>query len=113
MPIGANGSSPGGPGSEFFPALQVLTFRQFQVLWDIVRAAAARAGIDKLAPHDLRRTCARLCHLAGGELDQIQFLSFNPPWAIDRYRAGRPRSDNWQRLKQSTLREIGRFSVHL
>jgi integrase len=39
-----------------------------------VRAAAARANIDKLAPHDLRRTCARLCHLAGGELDQIQFL---------------------------------------
>ena len=31
-------------------------------------------AIDKLAPHDLRRTCARLCHLAGGELDQIQFL---------------------------------------
>jgi integrase len=27
-----------------------------------------------LAPHDLRRTCARLCHQAGGELDQIQFL---------------------------------------
>ena len=41
---------------------------------DVVRAAAARANIDKLAPHDLRRTCARLCHLAGGELDQIQFL---------------------------------------
>jgi integrase len=39
-----------------------------------VRAGATRAGIDKLAPHDLRRTCARLCHLAGGELDQIQFL---------------------------------------
>ncbi len=45
-----------------------------KVLWDVVRAAAAEAGIDKLAPHDLRRTCARLCHLAGGELDQIQFL---------------------------------------
>ena len=45
-----------------------------KVLWDVVRAGAARAGIDKLAPHDLRRTCARLCHLAGGELDQIQFL---------------------------------------
>ena len=44
-----------------------------KVLWDVVRAAAARAGIDKLAPHDLRRTCARLCHLAG-ELDQILFL---------------------------------------
>jgi integrase len=45
-----------------------------KVLWDVVRAAAGRAGIDKLAPHDLRRTCARLCHLAGGELDQIRFL---------------------------------------
>ncbi len=45
-----------------------------KVLWDVVGAAAARADINKLAPHDLRRTCARLCHLAGGELDQIQFL---------------------------------------
>ena len=25
-------------------------------------------------PHDLRRNCARLCHSAGGELEQIQFL---------------------------------------
>ena len=39
-----------------------------------MREAATRAGIEKLAPHDLRRTCARLCHLSGGELDQIQFL---------------------------------------
>ena len=27
-----------------------------------------------LAPHDLRRTCARLCRKRGGELEQIQFL---------------------------------------
>jgi len=45
-----------------------------KVLWEIVREAASRAGIEKLAPHDLRRTCVRLCRLAGGELDQIQFL---------------------------------------
>jgi integrase len=45
-----------------------------KVLWEVVQEAATRAGIEKLAPHDLRRTCARLCHLAGGELDQIQFL---------------------------------------
>jgi YD repeat-containing protein len=31
-------------------------------------------GIGVIAPHDLRRTCARLCHQAGGELEQIQFL---------------------------------------
>lgn len=45
-----------------------------KVLWEVVRDAATKAGITKLAPHDMRRTCARLCHLAGGEMEQIQFL---------------------------------------
>jgi len=45
-----------------------------KAMWHVVKAAAQRAGILNLAPHDLRRTCARLCHLAGGELEQIQFL---------------------------------------
>lgn len=45
-----------------------------KAIWHIVKAAAISAGIENLAPHDLRRTCARLCHLAGGELEQIQFL---------------------------------------
>ena len=49
-----------------------------KVLWEIVREAASRAGIEKLAPHDLRRSCARLCRLAGGELDQIQFTRLDP-----------------------------------
>jgi len=35
---------------------------------------AARLGVSKLAPHDLRRSCARFCHDSGGELEQIQFL---------------------------------------
>ena len=45
-----------------------------KVIWHIVRASAKRAGIQQLAPHDCRRSCARLCHAAGGELEQIQFL---------------------------------------
>jgi integrase len=45
-----------------------------KAVWHVVRAAAKRADIKGLAPDDLRRTCARLCHLAGGELEQIQFL---------------------------------------
>ena len=45
-----------------------------KVIWQVVKDAAVRAGIETLAPHDLRRTCARLCHVAGGELEQIQFL---------------------------------------
>jgi hypothetical protein len=31
-------------------------------------------GIEHLAPHDLRRTCAKLCRKSGGDLEQIQFL---------------------------------------
>ena len=45
-----------------------------KAIWHVVKAAAQRAGIQNLAPHDLRRTCARLCHCSGGELEQIQFL---------------------------------------
>jgi integrase len=44
------------------------------VIWVIVKANAKSCGLPSVAPHDLRRTCARLCHQAGGELDQIQFL---------------------------------------
>ena len=45
-----------------------------KVIWHVAKTAAKRADIKNLAPHDLRRPCARLCHLAGGELEQIQFL---------------------------------------
>ena len=40
-----------------------------KAIWHVVKAAATEAGIQNLAPHDLRRTCAGLCHLAGGELE--------------------------------------------
>ena len=45
-----------------------------KAIWNVVKTAAQRAGIQNLAPRDLRRTCARLRHMAGGELVQIQFL---------------------------------------
>jgi integrase len=44
------------------------------VVWYAVKRCAKRAGINNLAPHDLRRSCARLCHACGGDLEQIQFL---------------------------------------
>lgn len=43
-------------------------------VWNVVVHSAAAAGIDRLGPHDLRRSCARLCRKAGGKLEQIQFL---------------------------------------
>jgi site-specific recombinase XerD len=44
------------------------------VVWYVVRTCCERAGLEHIAPHDLRRTCAKLCHDGGGELEQIQFL---------------------------------------
>ncbi len=45
-----------------------------KVVWHVVKRFANAVGIPKLSPHDRRRTCARLRHTAGGELEQIQFL---------------------------------------
>ena len=45
-----------------------------KVVWHVVKKYAGALGLSKLAPHDLRRSCARLCYGAGGELEQIQFL---------------------------------------
>jgi integrase len=45
-----------------------------KVVWQIVRQYADAIGVPGLAPHDLRRTCAKLCRAAGGELEQIQLL---------------------------------------
>ena len=44
------------------------------VVWYAVKRCTGQAGIKNLAPHDMRRTCAPLCHGCGGELEQIQFL---------------------------------------
>jgi site-specific recombinase XerD len=45
-----------------------------KAVWHVVKECAERIGVAKLAPHDLRRTCAKLCQASGGELEQIQFL---------------------------------------
>jgi len=45
-----------------------------KVVWHVMEEYAGRLGIPKLAPHDLRRSCARFCHDSGGELEQIQFI---------------------------------------
>jgi len=42
-----------------------------KAVWHIVKECANTVGVAKLAPHDLRRTYARLCHDSGGELEQI------------------------------------------
>lgn len=41
-------------------------------VWYIVREYAKLAGFENLAPHDLRRTYAKLARKNGAELDQLQ-----------------------------------------
>lgn len=43
-------------------------------IWSIVRASARTAGLHNIGPHDLRRTCAKLCRARGGALEQIQLM---------------------------------------
>lgn len=40
------------------------------VVWYVVRRCAERMQLDHVAPHDLRRTCAKLCHVNGGESER-------------------------------------------
>ena len=43
-------------------------------IWAVVTESAKQIGIERFGAHDLRRTCAKLCHKAGGDLEQIKFL---------------------------------------
>ena len=45
-----------------------------KVVWQMLKMYIAGAGLPDIAPHDLRRTTAKLCRAAGGELEQIQLL---------------------------------------
>ena len=43
-------------------------------VWSVVERAAKEIGVERFGAHDLRRTCAKLCRKAGGDLEQIKFL---------------------------------------
>ena len=45
-----------------------------KAVWYIVLKYAKATSLGRLSPHDLRRTCAKLCRKAGGDLEQIQML---------------------------------------
>jgi site-specific recombinase XerD len=45
-----------------------------KVVWQMFQQYAEAIGLPGIAPHDARRTCAKLCRAAGGELEQIQLL---------------------------------------
>src|SRR6266567_6492594 len=57
-----------------------------KVVWQLLQQYAAAIGAPGIAPHDLRRTCAKMCRAVGGELEQIQLLFFlNAAATTERY----------------------------
>ena len=45
-----------------------------KVVWQLLQPYARAADLGGIAPHDLRRSFAKMCRAAGGELEQIQLL---------------------------------------
>jgi integrase len=66
-------------------------------VWNTVVTAAKSAGIEHLGPHDLRRTCAKFCRKAGGDIEQVQELLGH---AVSR----RAHDCRWQRRASSQRR---------
>ena len=87
------------------------------VVWYVVRTCCERAGLEHIAPHDLRRTCAKLCHDRGGELEQIQFLLGHASvQTTERYlgckqNLGHPVNDLFDLAKDGRLHENDNESV--
>jgi integrase len=42
--------------------------------WTVVLKCVKSCSLGRLSPHDLRRSCAKVCRKAGGDLEQIQML---------------------------------------
>jgi hypothetical protein len=45
-----------------------------RLVWHVVKTVCSQRRLHRACPHDLRRSCAKLCHSVGGELEQVQFL---------------------------------------
>ena len=67
-------------------------------VWSVVEQAASEIGIESFGAHDLRRTCAKLCRKAGGDLEQMKFLL--------RHSSSRPQNGTSGLNKRSPWRSI-------
>ena len=72
-----------------------------KLVWHVVKEFAAKIGVGKLAPHDLRRSCARLCRAAGRRTGADAISS----WA--RFRADDRALPRLQRISSAVNDRIG------
>jgi transposase-like protein len=71
------------------------------LIYTLVRKAGAAIGHPELTPHDLRRTCAKLCRKAGGDLEQIQLLLGACQYSDDRTISGNEAGSGASRQRSS------------
>jgi len=58
-----------------------------KVVWQLIKPYAEAAGVPGIAPHDLRRACAKLCR-AGGDSTAARSRSCSNDGAVSRHEAG-------------------------
>jgi hypothetical protein len=46
-----------------------------KVVWQVVKEYAQKLGVSKLAPHDLKKSCARFCHHRAANWSKSNFCS--------------------------------------
>jgi integrase len=46
-----------------------------KVIWGVVKTGSSKCGLDRVAPHDLRRTCARRVMRQAGHLNKFSSCS--------------------------------------
>jgi hypothetical protein len=75
-----------------------------KVVWQLIQPYAKAAGVAGIAPHDCRRTCAKLCRAAGGE-------SVSTRTVIRVYEQGvpKPSASFWKSLRVSLSWSIEDF----
>lgn len=76
-----------------------------KVIWGVVKAGCSKCGLGNIASHDLRRSCACLCHEDGGELEQIQFLLGHVSvQTTERYLGCKAATPKWSTTKSASNR---------
>jgi hypothetical protein len=67
-------------------------------------------GVTRLGPHDLRRSCAKLCHATGGELNN-SIPAGSRIGADDRTLSGLQTKDPWRRQRLHRHRAVTKKTV--
>ncbi len=79
-------------------------------IWSVVEQSAKQIGIECFGAHDLRRTCAKLCRKAGGDLERSSSCSGTPRSRPRSGILGQSRRSRWLQTTTSVSKRRSRKS---